>query len=451
MSIRKGLMKNFGAGLWSKASTIFFRLIQVPLIVSALGVEDYGRWLVLYSLPSWLMLANLGFGSVAANEMSMSVAKEDLVKARQIFSTTLALVLLIDIIGIAIVIPFAYLVHWESFLKAGPDRHHEIAMAIIYLALSVFISFFFEIFGGRLRGARKSHLFVLLSSFYPWTSLLGLVIILPFSHRFDHLALSQLGASILFFIIYQWTSWRVMPALSFSFKCIKFNRSGYLFRKGLAFQAFPLGNALIFQGNIIIVQAILGPAAVALFGTTRTLVRTVNQAMEMVNQAIWPEMSHLFGANELAKAAKLHRVGVGVSVALSCTGVLLLALLGKPIYTIWVGEEIHLSQHLLFIFLLSIPFNAMWLTSSVVHMASNEHEGLAIRYLLATIVSAACCLCFSYFLGIEGAALSTVIADIILIPYVFKKSLSLTGDKWSNFSLSLFNDIKELPALIKRT
>lgn len=450
MSLKKGLMKNLGAGVWSKASTIFFRLIQVPLIVTALGVEDYGRWLVLYSLPSWLMLANLGFGSVAANEMSMSVAKEDLIKARQIFSTTLALVLIIGVVGIIIVTPLAYLVHWESFLKTDGSRHQEIATSIIYLALSVFISFSFEIFGGRLRAARKAHLFVLLSSFYPWTSLLGLVIILPFSHRFDHLALSQLGASVIFFIVYQWISWRMMPVLSFSFRSVRFSQSGYLFRKGIAFQAFPLGNALIFQGHIIIVQAILGPAAVALFGTTRTLVRTVNQAMEMVNQAIWPEMSHLFGANELTKAAKLHRMGVGVSIALSCAGVLLLAFLGKPVYTMWVGKEIHLSQHLLLLFLLSIPFNAMWLTSSVVHMASNEHEGLAIRYLIATVLSAVCCLCFSYWLGIEGAALSTVIADILLIPYVFKKSLSLTGDKWSNFSLSLFNDLRELPTLIKR-
>lgn len=445
MSVKRGLIKNLLAGLWSRGATIIFRLVQVPLIVTALGVDEFGRWLVLYSLPSWLTLANMGFGSVASNEMTMSVANGDIPKARQVFSTTLAIITLIGIIGTILTLSVVFFIPWESFLKASSGRHKEFSLAALFLAVTVFVSFYFDAFGGRFRAARKGHMMVLIASFFPWLSLLGMIIALQFTKRFDYIAFSQMMAAILFAVVYSWLSRRSMRDLYFSFKQIKMAGSGGLFRKGLAFQAFPFGNALIFQGNIIIVQFILGPAAVALFGTVRTLVRTVNQAMEMINQAIWPEMSHLFGAGDLKGAAKLHRNGVAGSILLSGLGLICLIFFGRTFYMLWVGSSIDLPQYLLLLFLLPIPFNALWLTSSVVHMSSNQHEGLAVRYLTATILSTIACLALSYFFGLAGASVSTVVADIILIPYVLKNSLTLTQDTFQEFYHGVVNGLKELP------
>ncbi|RYG53320.1 MAG: lipopolysaccharide biosynthesis protein, partial [Chitinophagaceae bacterium] len=450
MSVKKSLLKNTAAGLWSKGSSIFFRLIQVPLLLSFLGVDDFGRWLVIYSLPSWLTLANMGFGSVASNEMSMAASAKDFQRAREVFSTVLAIVVLIGLIGSVLLVSGAFFIPWNTILKDTVTRSGEFSRAIIFLGLTVFVSFSFEAFGGRFRAAHKAHVSVLVASFLPWINLLGMFISLQFSKRFDHLAFSQLVSTAVFFLVYQWMSWRVMPELSFSLKAIKLKGSSHLFRKGLAFQAFPLGNALIFQGNIFIVQLILGPAAVTVFGTVRTLVRTVNQVMEMINQAIWPEMSHFFGVNDFTRAAKLHRIAVGLSVSLSILGVIGLLFLGKPIYTFWVGKEIALPHNLLFLFLFSIPFNSLWLTSSVVHMASNKHEGLAVRYLIGTVISALACGILSYWLGLEGAAISTIIVDLILIPYVVRKSMQLTHDNWKDFIDGIFTEFKAVPGIIRR-
>src|SRR5947208_3278487 len=99
MRIKAALIRNALAGGWGKISSVFIRLVQVPLLLSVLGVEDFGRWLVLSSLPSLLALANLGFGTVAANEMSMAIAADDINKARRSLSTTLALVIGIAMVG----------------------------------------------------------------------------------------------------------------------------------------------------------------------------------------------------------------------------------------------------------------------------------------------------------------------------------------------------------------
>ena len=437
MRLKKLLIRNSLASGFGKLSTVLFRFVQVPLLLSALGAEDYGRWLVLYSFPSWIALTNLGFGSVAANEISMAVAAGDDEKARSIFSTVLALISRIVLAGSVVAAIFTPFIPWEVILKTSAAQHNRLSIAVILFVVLTLISFFGDAYAARLRAARKMHLWVLIAAVPPWLELLCLLIILQFSTRFDYMAIAVLGVEIIYVLALMWFSKQAFPTLVFSRSGI--NKAYYrlLFKKGLSFQAFPLGNALLFQGNLLIIQTLLGPTAVAMFSTVRTLVRSINQMLEMVNQVMWPELSILFGAGELHRVARLHRLGVALSVTIACLSVLFLALFGHTLYNLWTENTILLSQHLLLLFLLPMPFYALWFTSSVVHMASNQHEKLAIRYLTAVGLSVIACASLSYFFGIEGAAVSTLIGDIVLIPYVFKTSLKLTGDTWNKFVIGL--------------
>ncbi len=269
-----------------------------------------------------------------------------------------------------------------------------------------------------------------------------MALVLTFTKRYDYLALSLFLSMAFYLIINTWLSSRSLPGLMFSIKDIQISRFKQLFKKGMAFQAFPLGNALLFQGNLLVVQFMLGPAAVALFATVRTLVRSVNQLMEMVNAIIWPELSVLIGTNNLPKAARLHRMSVGFTFIGSMLSVLVLSLFGHSIYTLWVGKSIALPQHLLVFFLLPIIFNAVWYTSSVVHTSSNQHEGLAVRYIIGCALTVAGCAILSKYYGVEGAALSTLIGDLIMVPYVLRRSLEITGDTMGSFLLGIGNEIR---------
>jgi O-antigen/teichoic acid export membrane protein len=446
-NLKIALIKNSFANGWGKISMLLFRLLQVPIFLHALGVEEYGRWLVLSSLPSWLTLANLGFGSVAANEMSMSIAANDTQRAKSIYSTTIALVAVIALVGTALITFFFPYIKWESFLNVPALRHKELTAAACFLSISVLLSFSAEAFGGRFRAARKAHIAVLINSFKPWAELLLTLLALQYGHGFNTIAFAILLSNVLYLLVFQWFSLNSMRSLRFGFASIETKMFRILFRKGVAFQAFPLGNALLFQGNILIVQSVLGPVAVALFGTARTLVRSVNQVFELVNQIIWPEFSLLLGAGDYVKVRKLHRLGVLASIISACLCVVALGLFGQWIYGLWTGKTISLSQPLLLIFLLPIPFNALWYTSSVVHMASNKHEGLAIRYLIATVIAVVACWLLAYSIGIEGAAVSTILVDFILIPYVLRKSLFITKDTWIDFIGGLADEFKMLMRL----
>lgn len=448
--MKKALFKNFLAGGWGKISAVLFRLIQVPILLTFLGIEEYGRWLVLYTLPSWLSLANLGFGSVAANDISMAIGLGDTGKARRLYSSAFRVITYILAGGLLLMLPLVFLLPWEKLLQLPAVRHDEIMWVMTWFTLSTLLSFYGEIFQARFRAARKAHSYILLSSFRPWLELLSMILVLQFSTRLDYLAFTVLSSTIIFIIAAQWLSHRVMPQLSYSRHDVQKGQFRNLFRKGLAFQAFPLGNAMIYQGNILVVQLLLGPVAVAIFGSVRTLVRSINQMLELINQVMWPELSILFGSGDLPRAARLHRIGVALAIGIALFLVLALGLFGEKLFSWWTGGTLLLPTHLLLLFLLPVPFNSLWFTSSVIHMASNKHEGLAARYLVAMILAVAGCVLLSYMFGIEGAAMSTVIADLVLIPYVFRVSLMLTGDTPEKFLQGIRYEIQLIPGLFKK-
>jgi O-antigen/teichoic acid export membrane protein len=450
IELKKALFKNFLASGWGKISTIVLKLVQVPLLLLFLGAEDYGRWLVLYTLPSWLSLANLGFGSVAGNDISIAIGKGEHRTASMIYSTTFQVITYLLVGGLLLLFPLAAFFNWEQFLQLPATRHNEIMGVLIWFTLSTLLSFFGELFQARFRAARKAHIYIYLCSFRPLLELVAMIVVLQFTTRLDFLALAIFCSTIIFIAAAQWLSYRAMPALSYHRADVQKDQLRGLFRKGMAFQAFPLGNALIFQGNILVVQMVLGPVAVAVFGSIRTLVRSINQMLELINQVMWPELSILFGTGELHKAARLHRIGVAVSITIALFFVVLLGLFGERIFYWWTGGSFALSTPLLLLFLLPIPFNSLWFTSSVIHMASNKHEGLAIRYLIAMGLAVAGCYVLSYFFGMNGAAISTVIADIILIPYVFRVSLLLTGDTLERFMQGLKSDVQLIPGYFKK-
>jgi O-antigen/teichoic acid export membrane protein len=122
---------------------------------------------------------------------------------------------------------------------------------------------------------------------------------------------------------------------------------------------------------------------------------------------------------------------------------------GTWLYGLWTGKAMTLSHELLWLFLLPIPFNALWYTSSVIHVASNKHEVLAVRYVVATVLNLVACWGLSSVWGINGAALSTLVVDLMLIPYVLRQSVRLTQDEFSTFLPGMVAELRGITGFLK--
>lgn len=437
------LAKNILAAGWSRGSGAIIRLLQVPLLLHALGAEDYGRWLLLTSIPAWLSLTNVGLGSVTSNALSAAVARGEFRQATRLYSTTAAALLAIAGFGITICALAIPHLPWTLLLKTSTDAGDDIRVAALVLACSTFLSFFEELFGGRIRAARRAHQSMLLSSTRPWAELGAICLVLTVSHSFRDLALAQLTATTLYLSVYWAFSRSAMPAIRFNRAAVNYMTFKEMAPAAAAFQALPLSNALVFQGSLMAVQAALGPTAVAIFATIRTVIRTVSQIIEAMNQAVWPELSHSIAAQDQPRSRYLHRLAVNSSVFASTIGAAAMVFAGPTLYSFWLGKELLVPDHVFFAFCLLLPINSIWVASSVVQMASNQHMGFAVRYLGYAIVSVAVCYPLTVFFGLVGTALSGALMDMCLLKYVMRKSLRITND-------NLLSMVKSTPELVKK-
>src|SRR5579863_810410 len=92
MRTRTRLVAGFSATAVGPVITALVQLISVPAFLRAWGPHLYGEWLVMSAVPAYLSFTDIGFGSVAGNDMAMRVAGSDYVGALKTFQSTLLLV-----------------------------------------------------------------------------------------------------------------------------------------------------------------------------------------------------------------------------------------------------------------------------------------------------------------------------------------------------------------------
>jgi O-antigen/teichoic acid export membrane protein len=205
----------------------------------------------------------------------------------------------------------------------------------------------------------------------------------------------------------------------------------------IAYMAFPVGNALSIQGMVIVIGLVLGPVAVTTFSAMRTLTRFALQIAATIALGIYPELSAAYGAQNWNLARKLHRMACQASLWLSLVAVGFLFFAGGRIMTVWSHGHIIMDVSAFRLLLLVVIANSFWNTSSVVTMASNKHQRIAVAYLAATIAT----IIVAYWLlpryALSGAAMALLIVDITVGWFVVKSSLTELDEGFRQFLKAL--------------
>jgi O-antigen/teichoic acid export membrane protein len=206
----------------------------------------------------------------------------------------------------------------------------------------------------------------------------------------------------------------------------------------ISFMALPVGNALNLQGMLLVVGHVLGPVAVVIFATARTVSRTAVAFMGMISNTIWPEMSSAVGAGDMPLARSLHRRACQVSIASGFGIVAAMAVAGPWIWGRWTRHSFPTDTVLLDLMLLLVIVSSLWLTSIVALTATNRQQHVAVVYLAATGGSLAAAWGMAHFFGLRGVAVALIAGEAFMAASVLRTSLRFLGDTPGGFVSSLF-------------
>jgi O-antigen/teichoic acid export membrane protein len=430
-----------GAGATSLGPlvTLATQLISVPIFLHFWGAEKYGEWLMIYAIPAYLAMSDMGFGTVAGNDMTMRIARGDIAGALTTFQSTWRLVTLISLALAAILLPIIWFAPIGHDLRLSAIPLPEARLALLILAIDSFACLQTSLPVSGFKAAGLNHMAALGINIVRIIEGIGVLTAVATGHGPVFIAATLLVVRALGNLSLAITASALIPWLHFGFKRATWSSVRQLLRPAAAFMAFPASNAISLQGALLAIGIVLGPIYVAMFAPLRTVSRAALQATEIFKLSFWPELSAAYGASNLALARKLHRLACQLAILLNGCIVLVLLVVGPKLLRLWTHGSIVINVPTFYLLLAGVTLTSLWNTSSAVPIAANRHTRIAIEQLASVIVSLLGAIGLMHFMGLPGCALGLLVGEIYMVLAVVPASNRLLGDQLSAYIKSLCN------------
>ena len=444
---------------FARLNTTIMQLIGTPLFIVFWGVDLYGEWLILTTIPAYLLLSDVGFSGVAQNEMSIRASAGDRQAALRVFQAALMLLVAIFVGGSALAALFLWFVPFQEWLNLSRLDHQTawliLAWFLVRLAANQITGLVLGIYRAEGRNAKGIAQYnIALLGQYTITIIALVLGVTPVWVA----ALDAVGAILIFGVFWRLGK-RLWPLLGFAGLQESAGEIRRLMRPSFALFGCSMSFALVLQGSTTLIGVMLGPQAVVVFNTMRTLTRIPQQMVEMVSNSVWPELSLAHGAGETDTMRRLYRQAIALNAWSAGAICLVLAVVGQPFYEIWTQGTVVWDTPL-FVGLLVVVFvNSLHHASTVSLYAVNRHEMLAVAFIASSLLSLAIAVPFIQAYGVLGMALALVVDGCLRLVVAARGANIVIGDNAREIAryvfLSFWRDLgrflSTLPARVRRT
>jgi O-antigen/teichoic acid export membrane protein len=139
----KSVMKNVSLGFAAKGISIIIAFLQIPVTLSILNKSEYGVWITIFSVTSWLSFFDIGMGNGLRNKLTQALAEKNITKARKLVSTAYVSLLMMFSIVIFLFVLVAFFVPWGTVFKAPMGLRSQLLFAVLVCVISSGFNFVF--------------------------------------------------------------------------------------------------------------------------------------------------------------------------------------------------------------------------------------------------------------------------------------------------------------------
>lgn len=410
-SLRARIVHGFGASGSFQLANIVLQLLLLPVLASHWGANLYGAWVMLFTLPSFLSLSDLGFGSTSATQMTMRVAQGQFAEAAVIFqSAWLTMLCLSSVLCLSAGVIGA-LLPAGAFPSTDAASADELRYALWLLIGYSWIGLQGWMIIGVLRangdfaiGTFTMAIVVLVEGGVIATSVaLGGSIVLASGL---YLLLRSFGVFALILQAKRRASW-----LELGFEKVNLEEIRRLCAPSVASMVIPMSLAGVLQGTALVVGIGAGPLHVAAFTAIRTLTRSGVQIGSLVCNAIAPEVSASYARNERGRLVKLYGLTLAYSAAVLGPAFFFLYFFGERFIELWSRGTIQVSHSVILVMTLVMLLHGLWYPVSNLLQAINHQRYYAYRYLLLSIISVFLAYPLADRFGALGGAISMLLLE----------------------------------------
>ena len=379
--MKRRIIAGMGANSFGMAITISIQLASLPLYLHYWSTSTYGVWLMLSAVPSYLSMADVGMVTAAGNKMTMAMGKGNVTEANRVFQSAQMFMVIVCGSLALLVVP---LVLWAP-LPGLNNLDQRVALSA--MSLSVLFSLFGGLSDALFKSTERYATSSMLSNYVRLGEWLGYMAGLMMVGSFAAVAVAGLAMRLIGIVAGMMLANKGSHGLSWGMYAADRIELRTMVKPAVAFMAFPLANALSFQGVTLLVGALFGPVVVALFNTYRTIARVAVQVTAILSHAVWPEFSRLFGQGDMTAVQRLYRLTALLGAAQSLLLSLVIYFISPWMLRIWTHGAIEFVPALMLLMLLYAAIGGIWHIPRVLLMATNQHINLAYWSLASGLLT----------------------------------------------------------------
>jgi O-antigen/teichoic acid export membrane protein len=348
------------------------QIIYPPAMLFAWGVENFGVWVFLSTIPATLAVFNINVSFASRTEMSVNFEKKKYDEVSKIFCNSFFLVLfnmiIFSLISLGIFLTQNFNIEIFSILDVS-NLDSILLLIILAFYFTILDNFFF--LGITYTGNVAKYNYITLS--YE----IILKILIPLSGIFFNdliypaiiLLIINFLKNLTLFVIYKNNKKKLsLIFTNYDFKYIKF-----LFRLSLSFYFQNVSSIIKNNGILILSGFYFGPSIVGLITTAKTLFYYLpNRFLDILNSSLYYEYSKSFGQKKFDNLILIFKTQIKFTLLVLLFFILCSLMFGREIYGFWLNYEYDLTFMLLFLIVMESFFFNLYNSIEVLIKAVNK-------------------------------------------------------------------------------
>jgi O-antigen/teichoic acid export membrane protein len=343
-----GILRGGATALVAKAVAAVAGFATVPLTLHHLGPERYGLWATLFSILSWLSLADLGLSNGLISALSEAFALERRDLAREYVSASLwgltGMAAVLTIV-LGIVVP---LTDWSSLMHIGTpivakEFRNAAALAAVIFLMNLPLSIVGRVFVAAQRPA-TANFWAIVNSV---ASVTGLLIAIACQGGLFALVMGfsggQLAANLASAL---WLFGREYPELRPTTRIAR-GSLRRVFDVAASFFLTQLATLLLFQSANVLISHRLGPSYVTPYQITWMLFMYVTLPQQLMGANIWAAIGEAYAKADIQWIRRLYRRYALLGAVTGGPVIIVLILGAAPLIRWWAGPQAVPSRDLI--------------------------------------------------------------------------------------------------------
>ena len=339
----KKAAKNILASILFKGGSILTSLILVPLTLSYLNSYEYGVWLTLSSILSWIYILDIGLGNGLRNKLTEVLALKNLRLAKIYVSTTFfALTVLIFFIYMLFLLINQW-IDWNIILNVDPNKVPNLNSIVVIVFAFFCASFILKTIGNIYMAYQQpaiNDLLLLLGNIISLVLIYICTLFIPGS--LEKVAILFSAAPVIVFLFAVPITFLKYKEIRPSFVFVQPKYLKELMSLGGQFFIIQISCLIIFMTSNVIISQLFGPEQVTPYNIAFKYFSVINIGFTIVLSPLWSAVTEAYTLKDMDWIRNIVKKTILIWALFVVLTVVML-LFSAPVYRLWVGDNISIS------------------------------------------------------------------------------------------------------------